>query len=269
MPTRVSSFFQLPNGRIHYIKIGNGFKLLIAFHGYGNDASMFLPLSDYLDDKYTLVSINLPHHGESMWSESARLTIEDVGLLLQHLMIENRVNQISMIGYSMGGRVCLSVLENMSGIVENCLLIASDGLVFNPFYYFATHTSLGNFLLKRFVQYPYNYIRFFKWLRKRKWIDAARFKFIMSYINSLEERQFLYKVWPALSLFIPNRKQLQTIIQQHNIQLIVFSGVYDRVIPPKHAVLFKRLVPSCKLIMLEKGHRIYDSETWEKINDYL
>ena len=270
MATTTSHSFHFANGKIHYLKAGDGSKLLVAIHGYGNDASMFLPLRAFLNEEYTLVCIDLPHHGESFWDENTLFSMEDMRLLLDELMKENGVKKISLLGYSMGGRVCLSLLENMPEVMEHCVLVASDGLVFNLFYFFATHTSLGKVLLQRFVNHPQNYIRLIKWLRKRKWLDVARFTFMMNYVNSKEERAFLNKVWPSMSLFIPyNKKKIERIVMKHHISITIFSGDYDRIIPPKHALKFKQVVSSCRLVMLEKGHRIFDSVTWKKISDSL
>ena len=269
MPTASMHFLQFQNGKIQYLKIGTGSKLLLAFHGYGNEASMFLPLNDFIDHQYTLVSINLPHHGESYWNENTAFSIEDAKHLVRQIMLENKVEKLSLLGYSMGGRICLSIVEYMPEQIDNCLLIASDGLVFNPFYFFATHTVLGLFLLKRFVNHPDIYVRFIKWLRHKKWIDAARFKFVMNYINSIEERLFLFKVWPAMKLFIPDKKIIDKTIRNYNIQLVIFSGNFDRIIPPQHAFKFKRLVPSSKLINLDKGHRIFEKDTWKIISECL
>jgi pimeloyl-ACP methyl ester carboxylesterase len=269
MSSASSHFFQLQGGVVHYLKSGNGKKLLIAFHGYGNDASMFVPISSFLEKDFTIVAVNFPYHGETEWKSTSPFSIDDVHKLLQHLMRGQSVERISLLGYSMGGRVCLSIVENMPKLVEQCILVASDGLVFNSFYFFATHSSLGMFLLKRFVIYPNNYIQFFKWLRKRKWMDAARYKFVMNFVDSRTERELLLKVWPVMSMFIPNRKIIQNALAKYNIELIVFSGAYDRIIPLRHAQQFKRTVTSCELMTLEKGHRIFDSETWKIIANCL
>lgn len=269
MPTSSIHFLQFSNGKIQYLKIGTGSKLLLAFHGYGNEASMFLPLNDFIDNQYTIFSINLPHHGESQWNENIAFSIDDAAYLVRQLMLEFKVEKFSLLGYSMGGRICLSIVEHMSEHIDNCLLIASDGLVFNPFYFFATQTVLGFLLLKRFVNHPDNYIRIIKWLRHKKWIDAARYKFVMNYVISKEERLFLFKVWPTMKHFIPHKRQIEKVVNNNQIQLLIFSGNYDRVIPPKHAISFQRIVPSCRLINLDKGHRIFEKDTWKIISECL
>ena len=45
------------------------------------------------------------------------------------------VDKVALAGYSMGGRVCLTITELLPELIDRVLLIASDGLVFNPLYF--------------------------------------------------------------------------------------------------------------------------------------
>jgi pimeloyl-ACP methyl ester carboxylesterase len=248
--------------KLHSLHTGNGSKLLLAFHGYGNNAAMFLPFADHLAE-YTIVSIDLPHHGNSSWPDSLHLTEQHLIDLVQQLLVQYNCESISLMGYSMGGRVCLKIAELMPEKVDKIVLLASDGLTFNTFYYFVTRTSPGKYLFRSFLSSPKRYMTLIDWARKRNIIDASRHKFAMQYLNEAADRDFLLRVWPCMSLLIPDYKKLHQLTQQHNIHICVYMGKYDKVIPVNLAEKFKQTLSNAniELHVLNKGHRLIDEDT--------
>ncbi len=257
-----SAYINLGTENLHYLQAGNGSKLLLAFHGYGNDAAMFMPFADYLPD-YTIVSIDLPHHGKSNWSAHVHLDNHHLLALVKELTLLHDCTQVSLMGYSMGGRVCLKIAELMPDLVSDIILLASDGLTFNTFYYFVTRTTPGRYLFRSFLSSPNRYMPVVNWAKRRKLIDASRHKFAMQYLNGEEERFFLLKVWPCMSLLLPDYKKLRKIFSQHSIHVCVYMGKHDRIIPVSLAEQFKATLNHAhiNLYILDKGHALIDTDT--------
>jgi pimeloyl-ACP methyl ester carboxylesterase len=263
-----SGYVNLENRRLHYLKMGTGKRLALAFPGYANTASLFLPFEAYLGKEFTLLSFDLPHHGKSEWDED-KLHKKDLAVLMQQLIEEYKVEKVSLVGYSMGGRVCLTLTELVPEKVDNVLLIASDGLVFNPFYYFVTRTAIGKRMFNNFLVNPKQYLKLITWLKERKVLDSSRYKFFMYYLESENDRSFLLKVWPAMSHITPERRKLSAAIKRFNIPVFVFMGAYDKIIPVLHAKRFKGDIPSVHLHVLEKGHRVFDADSLPQMADCL
>lgn len=262
MESGSSGYINIGTEQLHYLQAGNGKKLLLAFHGYGNTADMFMPFAEHLTD-HTIVSIDLPHHGNSSWSDNLHLTTQHLSDLANQLLTKYNCNRISLIGYSMGGRVCLKIAELMPEKVDMIILLASDGLTFNTFYYFVTRTTPGKYLFKSFLSSPQRYMPIIDWASKLNIIDASRHKFAMLYLNKAEEREFLLKVWPCMSLLIPDYKKLSQQLTQHNIHVCVYMGKYDKVIPVNLAERFKDALSNenVEIHLLNKGHRLIDDDT--------
>src|ERR1035437_4038700 len=53
----------------HFHQFGNGAKLLLCFHGYGEMAGSFLFLEKSLGKEYTMIAIDFPFHGKTNWQE--------------------------------------------------------------------------------------------------------------------------------------------------------------------------------------------------------
>ncbi|MBN9482473.1 MAG: hypothetical protein BGO70_17995 [Bacteroidetes bacterium 43-93] len=258
-------YIAIRSERLHFVSAGSGSKVLLAFHGYGNDAAMLLPLARYIGDEFTLICVNLPHHGSSYWSANAYLEPSDLYLILKHVKELTGVSQFSLLGYSMGGRVCLKMAELYPESIDKVVLLASDGLSFNTFYYFLTRTTPGKYLFNSFLNRPKHYMHLIELARRRNWIDASRYKFAMQYLKEEADRQFLLRVWPSMAYLIPDYKKLKKAVEQYGIELHLFMGIYDKVIPVSMGKQFVENHSIGKLHIVEKGHRVLDEETMPQI----
>ncbi len=254
--------------KIHYLRTGSGSKLLIAFHGYGNDATMFLPLAKYLQPHYTLVSIDMPHHGNSKWNDD-HMHPHVLQQLIETIIHEHKTNKVTLLGYSMGGRLCLKIAEMIPAIIDKVVLIASDGHVQNRFYYFVTRTKTGRAVFNNFLNKPQRYLSFINWCKNVKLLNPTKHKFAMQYVNEQHERELLGKVWPCMSYLIPNVRKLKKIIASSPVPIGVFMGRYDNIIPLRLAQRFKVEIPQAEIFVLPKGHKVMDDETMPQIADYI
>lgn len=261
-------YIQLNNGKLQYLRMGNGERLLIAFPGYANEATIFTPFEKYLFG-YTIIAVNLPFHGKSIWQEDAPLQKNELVALINELMKEMGVKKCSLAGYSIGAKLCLSITELIPAAVEQLLLIAPDGLVANPLYGFVTRNVIGKWLFKDFLTHPYRYMSLINGLKKINLISAGRYKFSMHYIGNDNDRQFLLKVWPNLRLIIPDRKNLKHIIDKYKIPVHIFIGHRDKVILPAYGQRFSQGLSSVHLHIVEGGHWLFDEQAVSQMSKAL
>ncbi|MBL7798722.1 MAG: hypothetical protein JNJ90_19650, partial [Saprospiraceae bacterium] len=62
-----SFFLELNGANIHCLRFGEGPQLLVALHGFGDRARLFAILEEALSERYTVVAIDLPFHGQTEW----------------------------------------------------------------------------------------------------------------------------------------------------------------------------------------------------------
>ena len=257
------------NEKLHYLKWGSGKRLLLAFHGYGNEAGIFSPFAKHLGNEFTILSFDLPYHGKSMWTKNTPLTKNDLALLVDSLKQKFQVEKVSLMGYSMGGRVCLTIVQMIPASVDKVLLIATDGLSIDYFYYFLTRTYLGRKIFRNELEKPTRFFNVIEWLKKKKMIDAHKYKFVMSYMKPDDSRRFLMQVWPGMSKLMPLPVKVKRIIKQHHIPISIFMGQHDRIMPPALAQKFKAGLDTVQLFILDKGHRVFDEENAGFIASHL
>lgn len=251
--------------QIHYLEVGHGPQLLVGFPGYGHNAHSLLPLAQYLDTTYTCVLADMPHHGNSRWTPGVVFTKAMLVQLITSLLDQYKCPKISLLGYSMGGRVCLTIIEELPQYVERATLIASDGLVNNKYYTFVTGTVLGKRLFAHLLTHPAPYHKMILLLKRARLISPWQYKFISYYTGDPMIRKKLSLIWPAMSALIPSAPAVHKAIRQYNIQVHLFMGKFDKVIPASHGRQFAAGNTNIHLHILEKGHSIIGYDTAREI----
>lgn len=243
--------------QLHYLIIGSGPKLVLAFHGYANDASLFHFL---LHPEYTVLSFDLPFQGKSVGVEGHLLNKVLLQEMVSYFMIQYKVQKIGLVGFSLGARVCLCIAEQMPAQLRNIILIAPDGLVHNYFYRMLTGTFLGRFCFRGFVKFGDYYIRLFSFLHRTGMVNRSMYKFAMQYIRTRESRRMLYNIWMSTSKLIPRLNSLKSKIRSGHIPVHLLMGQNDQVIPVKNALQFKGNNSHIILHVFERGHNMLDFE---------
>ncbi len=264
-----SCYIQVGTECLHYLKAGNGRKLLLAFHGYGHDAQSLTLFAPYLTDEYTCLFFDLPHHGKSNWKEYTLFTTRNLSALVQELMQANSVDCVSLLGYSIGGRVCLSIINLLPESIDKVTLLASDGMRVDPYYNFFTRNSYGKRIFNHMLTQPGQYHKLLSVLKKSRLVHEKRYKFAMHYLGDEAARQQLRKVWPSLTELVPGIPDVQKTIQGHKVPVAIFMGRYDKIIPPSVAEKFSKGLRSVQNFILNKGHRIYDTSNAKMIAETL
>lgn len=242
---------------LHYLKIGAGPKLVLAFHGYANNASMFYFLEH---PDYTVLSFDLPFQGKSEAVPGLIISKEHLQQLVKELMLIYNVPKIGLVGFSLGARVCLCMAEQMPEHIRNIVLVAPDGTRPNYFYQFLTDTAIGRFSFRGFVRFGTLYIQLFSLLQKLGLISRSLFTFAMQYIRTPESRQLLYNIWLSTSKLIPHLYKTKQNIKAKRIPVHLLMGQQDKVIPLQNALNFKGHSADIVIHVFDRGHNLLDFE---------
>lgn len=243
------------DNEIHCLRMGKGPQLLIAFHGFGNEAGVFLPLAAALEDKYTMVSIDLPGHGQTRWKD-AYFTKKDLMAIIQGIKNDFGVEQFSLIGFSLGGRVCLNIAEQQPNWIDKLILLAPDGLEKNFWYQMATRNIFGKIVFKKMMAQPEQWLSRVDFLRKYKVIDESRFKFARTNLTDEKVRHQLGYVWPVTSKLVTNTTIVKWNLNKHQIETHIFMGKHDRIFPPVQGERFVKNLKTAQLHVLDTGHNL-------------
>ena len=260
------------SSQISYCSFGSGPKVAICFHGYGEEATLFAFLDNYAGNQYTFFSIDLPFHGKTKWNNGLIFTHEDLQQIVEKIIGDNNLKlqtsnfKLTLIGFSLGGRVALSFLQANPEKIEKLVLLAPDGLKVNFWYWLATQTSLGNKFFAFTLQYPGWFFGFLKLLNKLKLLNASIFKFVNYYIGDTNVRRLLYLRWTTLRKLKPNLSLIKSYIRKQNIPIRLIYGKHDRIILSSVGEKFKKgIEEQCTLAVIHSGHQVLHEKHVEEI----
>lgn len=247
------------NQRLHYLQFGTGSNLLLAFHGYGEHAGTFTLFEAHLGATYTILSFDLPFHGLTHWHGPEPLTEDMLRQLAHQVMQQFGVAKVSLMGYSIGGRVCLSMVHAIPQSIHRVLLMASDGLAINRYYWFFNRVAVGRLLFTHFLNSGGLSLRAAALCRRLGIIREGQFRLAQSVLQTPERRLQLLHAWPCLRFLVRPPAVLKEVINKHQVPVHIFMGATDRILPPSLGTQFAAGAPTVHLQVLDRGHRIFDA----------
>lgn len=268
------NFVEFNTLKLEYKRYGNGSKAIFAFHGFGRHAIDFKIFQPYLKNDYTIYAFNLFHHGKSQYPkdriEKNTLRKEEWLTIIEKALYELKIDKVTLMGYSLGGKLCLQLIELMPERIEHVLLYAPDGIKKNFWYHFASNTALGQNGYRFMLKNPQIFFSSVSFLKKTGIINEKIRKFAVNNMDSAKKRKLVYTVWLTFKATNPNIQKVASNIQTYHITVDQFFGKYDRVIPPKLGVYFSRLIGQTEgLHILEKGHALITKDVAEKTASLL
>jgi len=263
-----SGIITFKENEVHCLRMGAGPKLLIAFHGFGNDAGAFGPLAALMQEEYTIVAVDLPGHGRTQWKDPY---LEKSGLMaiVQGIRNDFGAQKFGLLGYSMGARLALTVAELQPDWIDLLALLAPDGLEKNFWYNFATRNPAGKILFRKMLHRPEQWLHWADRLRRYRVLDESRFRFVRNHLTNEEVRRRLGYVWPVTSRLQVAMPLVKWNLRKQKIPIHVFMGKHDRIFPPAIGKRFVRNLKTARLHLLEAGHNLLDGKAPAEIATIL
>jgi pimeloyl-ACP methyl ester carboxylesterase len=270
-------FIPYRSSQLHYCVWGTGPGILFAFHGYGESASSFTFIGEALGPDFTLVAIDLPFHGRTDWKEGLSFTPDQLYKLMQDIAARlpasipeagpvagsgpsdsGSTPRWGLVGYSMGGRIALQLVENYPEQFTRLILLAPDGLKVNLWYRIATRTALGNPLFRWTMRRPASLFFILRLTHALRLANAGIYKFAIHHIDDRKVRQDLYTRWTTMRKFKPDPAAIAGVIRRQQLHVSLVYGRYDRIIRWEVGQRFRDrgIADLCRLILLDTGHQL-------------
>lgn len=260
------------NSSISYRLSGNGPRLAICFHGYGENAGTFDFLAKYAGNEYRFLAIDLPFHGETDWREGLELEPAELESILGGIVDQLSINRqapdfrYTLVGYSLGGRICLALYQHRPAAAERIVLLAPDGLKVSFWYWLATQTSAGNRFFAFTMKKPQWFFGLVRLMYKAKLLNASIFKFVNYYIGDPQVRKQLYERWTTLRKFKPSLPLIKKEIRQQHTKVRLIYGIHDRIILSSVGKKFCHgIEDDCQLTEIHAGHQVLHEKQVKEI----
>ncbi|KAA3647449.1 MAG: alpha/beta hydrolase [Bacteroidetes bacterium] len=109
--------------QIAYAIQGKG-RTIVLIHGFLGSKTLWSPLRKKLKEKFRVISIDLPGHGESN-SIGYVHTMEIMADLINSILSAYKIRKAVLVGHSLGGYVCLAYAEKYPDKLHGLIMINS------------------------------------------------------------------------------------------------------------------------------------------------
>jgi pimeloyl-ACP methyl ester carboxylesterase len=249
------SFIHYHRSLLHYVKAGNGKQVLLVFHGFGQDHTLYLPLLRSLSKKYTLYIVDLFFHGKSEWNEGEQPLKKSTWTnILQVLFQEQHITSFSILAYSLGGKFALATIEAYPTLIKEVYLLAPDGIKTSFWYSLATYPKGLRKFFKSMIFRHDRFVMIANKLNQLNLVDKGLIRFADYQMNSEAKRKRVYYSWVVFRYLTFDLKKIGALINENNIKLTMVVGKYDKVIRPENMNRLLKHVRDYRLEILESGH---------------
>ena len=234
---------------------GSGPEVLLAFHGYGQDRRVYAEFAAALANRYTVYSFDLLLHGESSGSTAQQpVSVKTWRAAIRSFLEQHGVTNFSLVGYSLGARFALPLVEVMAERITELILIAPDGIKSSRWYSLASSTWLGNRLLRSAVVRPHPFFWVLAKAYRLGLIEKSVLKFVRAHMDTRAKRLRVYSRWSAFRRIQPNLRQVKHACNAHRVEVTIFLGQYDAVVKKAAIASFHQSLNNSRLHYLTCGH---------------
>lgn len=252
-----------------YLDSGSGDEVWLSFHGYGQQAEVMHHFVGSLRPDARILSFDLPLHGETRMKGHV-LPLGDIDEVLDKALLATGASHCSIIGFSLGGKVVLKMVELSPGKLEKIVLVAPDGLKINPLYWFVTNTLFGRTLFRIAIILPQPVLGTAWLLSKTRLMNPKVHAFVKSQMDTKAKREKVLDTWMMFRQVVPNLNQVSKRIWRYRLKLTLVFGKKDRVIHPK---LAKKLsgenCKTAKVVIIDAGHNLTTKEHAEFLKSLI
>lgn len=246
-------FFESHRGRVAFRTFGNGPAVMLAFHGFGQDSTAYVPFHQ-LGDEFTVYAIDLFLHGESQGTPGPLLTKADWQQLIGDFLHVQDIDRFLLVGFSLGGRFALTVLEAFANRIDQLWLIAPDGITRSVWYRAATTTPAGRWLFRSGLRHLSALNRVGHALVQMGLLNRTAMRFAELSLATPEQRKMVYDTWTQFRRIRPDLNAVADLLNTHSVTVRFFTGAFDRIVPGRYILPLTNRLRQYKLTVLKTGH---------------
>lgn len=247
-------FFESDWGRVAFRTFGSGPAVMLAFHGFGQDGSVYRPFQQTQTNPFTVYAIDLFLHGNSPFSGDQLLNTTHWQQLIGAFLLARGVDHFSLMGFSLGGRFALVTLEAFADRTDQLWLIAPDGITRSIWYRAATQTNAGRWLFRQVLRHLSLLNHVGHALVRVGLLNRTAMRFAELSLATSQQRQLVYDVWTQFRAIRPHLPRLVELLNSHSIRTRFFTGALDRIVPGRYILPLTSQLRQYELTVLKTGH---------------
>lgn len=208
---------------------GSGEPLLLI-HGMGSASSAWNLIRPTLERTFTVVTIDLPGHGDTPYVKGAPMDPHSLALNVLSEMSELGFESFHLSGNSLGGWIGLEMASTAASRVKSLTALAPAGLWLNPYNVRYPATALARFLARNTRRLAPTALHFEAARRLGFWDVSPRwreftYELCLDATIAMSKAEGYYPAWDGMLM-----KRFDGIIPS-NIPVTIIFGDSDRTLP--------------------------------------
>lgn len=258
----------LQKGQLFYSKYEGGDKILIAFHGFGQDKKIFQDWAKHLTSEYTIYAFDIFYHGDSN-RDYGKLSKLEWKQYFDTFLEQEKINKFSLLGFSLGGRFAIASSLLFPSNTNQLILIAPDGIFLTIWFKLATHPSI-RWLFKYYMLRPEKLDRLLTFNDKYKITSPYLSDFVRKELGEEHNRKRVYISWNHFKSLGYSQKELIASFRKHSFDKHIILGSRDHIIKPAKILPIIDKVGDFKIDILPlKHHQLIKPEVAKLIANNL
>lgn len=266
-------FYSNDHVKLHYYEYGNGPDILLAFHGFGMRGTQFRVLESAFSSKYKIYSFDLFFHGETELRDSSLSTVrkglnpQEYGKFIRDFIrsLNADSKKVSLLSYSMGSLMALSILESLPESIDSVFFIAPDGFTPNKLLQIGSRNLLINRFLYKMVYSPKTINLLLNFILKLKYIDSSLHKILHNEFKTIETRLACYNSITYHAKLSFEQNKIAELLNNNEINSFFYFGESDVLFPATIGKKFSKKLNKTSIEVLKGGHELVN----EKLNEII
>ena len=238
---------------LHYIKIGTGPRVMICFHGFGRDATMFQSYQNMFPN-FTIYSVSLFYHGSNWKDQRTCLNDKRWKAMFGDFLLSEGIENFSLLGFSLGGKVALYTFQLFSDRVDELHLIAPYGIKANVVELITQRLPFVYRRLERYVHHPAHLLLLLGMLRRYKLLDATLLNITINQMSSREARARIFHTMRLYGALRLNLKSIRRKLETSKVPVVFYLGLYDKILTLKALNKYLSALVDSSLHVMPSGH---------------
>jgi pimeloyl-ACP methyl ester carboxylesterase len=229
----------------------------LLIHGGGDGAFIWDAFAPILAKRFTTLAVDLRGHGNSGWDSSGRYGISDYLADLASMLDHARLDEIVLIGHSLGGLLATHLAARYQQMVRACVLVD-----FAPQMNHEGLVQAGT-LLKQSLRFYPTIAEYADWLKQTRWLtEPATLERMALRALRPDGVGFRLKLDPAIpdsfhAIDLQEAEMLWTLLRRQHCPTLVVRGSGSAVLTPASARRVSETLPRGILKTIDAaGHAV-------------
>jgi pimeloyl-ACP methyl ester carboxylesterase len=256
----ISKIITYKNKTLHYQITGEGMPIMLI-HGFAEDSSVWKLQAEALSSNYKIILPNIFGAGQSEALEGDSVAISDYAKGLKQIVEIEKLENVVMIGHSMGGYIALSYYHMYPKDLKGLGLIHSTVFA-DDFQKIKSRNKSIQFLKNNDSEIFLKTITPDLFYNEERHNDTIKELFLVSFkLHS----NVLIQYYEA----IKKREDFSNLIRQSTIPLLIIAGIHDKAVPLNKSLEQSYLANETHFYLLRESAHMGQLEQPESVNKIL